>query len=179
MDSIRWIISLPHWNASSIDLSVSCASLRTTMVLCQSCEHSHHTSSEPCFLRCPSFLANNQIRSLLPMKNLNPSGNLFFSSTRLPLSTYGSWKNMRPRPWIQVTTSTTRTINTTSIPSLQLSRRTQRASFPHFTNAMLWWKIRSIWWIRVDFGVKQTNRWSKIPAPDDKAAEATDTCGPG
>ena len=30
----------------------------------------------------------------------------------------------------------------------------------------------------VDFCAKLTNRWSKIPAPDNKAAEAADTCGP-
>ena len=122
--------SLPSWNPSSINLSVSCANLQTRMALCQLCKHSHHNFLEP------SCLVNNQIRSLLLMKNLNPSQELVLFQYSFYFEYFSFWTNMRSGPWIRVATSTTRTMNRTSIPSLRLSL---------FSWHNVWWQIVSIW----------------------------------
>ena len=100
------------------------------MALCQLCKHSHHS------LSVPSCLVDNHIWSLLLMKNLNPSQELVLFQYSFYFEYFSFWTNMRSGPWIRVATSTTRTMNRMSIPSLRLSRQTQQTSSPCFPDTM-------------------------------------------
>ena len=100
------------------------------MALCQLCKHSHHS------LSVPSCLVDNQIWSLPLMKNLNPSQELVLFQYSFYFEYFSFWTNMRSGPWIRVATSTTRTMNRTSIPSLRLSRQAQQTSSPCFPDTM-------------------------------------------